>query len=118
AVRTVAIEEPRGDAALILREAAQPMPDMEPAFAEPRAHRLIDHALQAAAVNGELRHIIAGIEPARLAPDLLTEPVGVDQLVRADCDGVQPLHQHELLQFLDRMRQRVDTDAKLADAIS
>jgi hypothetical protein len=37
--------------------------------------------------------------------------------VGADRDGVEPLQQAELLQFLDRVRQRVDADAKLADAL-
>ena len=86
-------------------------------FAEPRAHRLIDHALQAAAVNGELRHVEAGIDAARLAPDLLAEAVGVEQLVGADGDGVEPLQQAELLELLDGVRQRVDADAELADAV-
>ena len=115
AVRAVAVEEIGGDAALVLFEAAEPVAGVQAAFAEPRAHRLVDHALQPAAMDGELRHVIAGIDAARLAPDLLTEAVGVDQLVGADRDGVEPLHQAELLQLLDGMRQRVDADAELAD---
>ena len=116
-VRAVAIEEIGGDAALVLLEVAEPMAGVQPAFAEPRAHRLMDHALQPAAMDRELRHVVAGVDAARLAPDLLAEAVGVDQLVGADRDGVEPLHQAELLQFLDGVRQRVDADAKLADAL-
>ena len=48
-------------------------------------------ALQAAAVNGELRQIVAGVGAARLAPNLLAETVGVKQFVGADGDGVEPL---------------------------
>ena len=93
------------------------MAGVQAAFAEPRAHRLMDHALQPAAMDGELRHVVAGVDAARLAPDLLAEAVGVDQLVGADRDRVEPLQQAELLQFLDGVRQRVDADAELADAL-
>ena len=90
---------------------------MDAQLAEPRAHCLIDHALQPAAMDGELRDVIAGIEPARLAPDLLAEAVGVKQLVGADRDRVEPLQQAEIGQFLDGMRQGVDADAELADDV-
>ena len=116
-VRPVAVEEPGGDAAFVLGEAAEPVAGVQPAFAKPRTHRLVDHALQPAAMHRELRHVVAGVDAARLAPDLLAEAVGVDQLVGADRDRVEPLHQTELLELLDRMRQRVDADAKLADAL-
>ena len=117
AVRAVSVEEPGGDAALVLPEAAEAAAGVDAAFAEPRAHRLIDHALQPAAMDRELRHVIARVDAARLAPDLLAEAVGVDQFKGADRDRVEPLHQPELLQFLDRVRQGVDADAKLADAV-
>src|SRR5262245_36252180 len=117
AVRAVPIKEPGGDAALILLEAAEPAAGVEAALAEPRARGLIDHALQAAAMNRELRHVVARLEAARLAPHLLAETVGVDQLVGADRDAVQPLEEPEPLQLLDRVRQRVDADAELADRL-
>ena len=116
-VRAVAVEEIGGDAAIVLREAAEPVAEVEAALAEPRARRLIDHALQLAAMDRELRHVVAGIEPARLAPDLLAEAVQVEQLVGADRDRVEPLQQPELLQLLDGVRQRVDADPELADAV-
>src|SRR4051812_30938355 len=93
------------------------MAHVETLVAEPRARRLIDDALQAAAMDRELRHVVAGIEPARLAPDLLPEAIGVEQLAGTDRDRVEPLQQPELLELLDGMRQRIDTDAKLADAV-
>ena len=93
----VAVEEIGGDAALVLRERAEPVAGVDAALAEPRAHRLEDHALQPAAMDRELRHVVAGVEAARLAPDLLAEPVGVDQFVGADADRVEPLQQPELL---------------------
>ena len=86
-------------------------------FAEPRAHGLVDHRLQAAAVDRELRKFEAGVGAARLAPDLLADAVGVEQLVGADADLVEPRQQAEFGQFLDRVRQRVDADAELADGV-
>ena len=90
---------------------------MKAALAEPRARRLIDHALQLAAMDRELRHVEARVGAAQLAPDLLPEAVEVEQLVGADRDRVEPLQQAELLQLLDGVRQRVDADAELADAV-
>ncbi len=52
----------------------------------------IDDALQPAAMDRELRHVEAGIEAARLAPDRSwPKRLAVDQLVGADGDGVEPL---------------------------
>ena len=62
AVAAVAVEEIRGDAAFVLRERAEPMAGVDAGLAEPRAHRLVDHALQPAAMDRELRHVVAGIE--------------------------------------------------------
>ena len=90
---------------------------MDARFSEPRPHRLVDHALQPAAMNGELRNVVAGVEAARLAPDLLTETVGIEQLVGADRDRIEPLEQAELGQFLDGVRQRIDADAQFADGV-
>src|ERR1044072_4020518 len=90
---------------------------MKAALAEPRARRLIDHALQPAAVDRELRYVEPCVRAAQLAPDLLPEPVHVEQLVGADRDRIEPLQQAQLLQLLDGVRQRVDADAELADAV-
>src|ERR1700758_3701379 len=92
----VAIEEVAGDAGLVLAERAEPMAGVEAALAEPGAHGLMDDGLQPAAVDRELRHVVAGVEAAQLAPDLLPEAVGVKQLVGADADRVEPLEQPEL----------------------
>jgi hypothetical protein len=91
---------------------------MEAALTESRAGCLIDHALQAAAMDRELRHVETRIGAALLAPDLLAEPVHVEQLVGADRDRVEPLQEPEFLELLDGVRQRVDTDAELADGVS
>src|SRR5262249_62076736 len=108
-------EKERGRAArLTLNERAEPVAEADAPFTQSRARRLIDHALQFSAVDRELRHLVAGVEPARLAPDLLAEAIGVEQLVGADADGVEPLEQPQLGKLLDRVRQRVDADAQLA----
>ena len=75
------------------------------------------HALQLAAMDGELRHGVARMHAALLAPDLLAEAVDVDQLVRADADRVQRRQQAEGGEFGDGVRQRVDADAERADRV-
>jgi hypothetical protein len=114
-MRARAVEEPRRDAALVLPEGAEAAAGTDRSRAEAFTRRLMDDALQTPAMDRELRHVVAGVEAARLAPDLLAEAVGVDQLVGPDRDRVEPLHQAELAQFLDGVRQRVDADAELAD---
>ena len=78
------------------------------------AHRLQQHAMQLAAMDGELRRVEAGVGAAQFAPHHLAEAVGVDQLARADAGAVQFRQQAECGQFLDRVRQRVDADAEFA----
>ena len=68
-------------------------------------------------MNRELRHVETGIGAARLAPDFLTEAIGVEKFVGADTDLIEPVEQPEPRQFLDRMRQRVDADTEFADLI-
>jgi len=114
-LRAVTIEEIRGHAAFVLAKRAEPMSGMDARLAKPGAHRLPDHRLQPAAVDGELRDVIARIGPAQLAPDLLAEPVGVDQLAGPHRDRVELPQQPELGELRDRMRQHVDPDPELAD---
>ena len=69
-------------------------------------------------MNGELRHVEARVGAAQLAPDLLTKPIQIKKLVGADRHCIEPLQQAELFELLDRVRQRVNADAKLADRVS
>ena len=112
-----AVEEISGDAGFILTEGAKPMAGVGSRVAEPRANRLVDDALQASAVNRKLRHVITGVEPARLAPDLLAETIGIEQLVGADADLVEPRQKPERGELLDGVRQRVDADPELVNAV-
>src|ERR1700722_8880526 len=68
-------------------------------------------------MDRELRNVVAGIEAARLAPDLLAEAIGIDELVGADRNRVELVEQAEVGKLFDRMRERIDADAKLADRI-
>src|ERR1700750_2911565 len=99
------------------RKGPQPVAGVDVRLAEPRTYRLVDDRLEPTAMNGELRHLVAGIGAAQLAPDLLAEAVGVEQLVGADPHRVEPLEQPELGQLLDGMGQCVDADPELANGI-
>ena len=74
-------------------------------------------ALQPSAMDGELRKLVACVSTTQLAPDFLTEAVGVEEFVGADADHVEPAEQIELGQLLDGVRQGVDADAELADGV-
>jgi hypothetical protein len=65
--------------------------------------------------HGQLRELVARREAPRLTPDLLAEPVGVDQLVGPDGHPVERLEQAEAGEFPDRVRQCVDADAEFVD---
>src|SRR3979411_1889251 len=95
-LRAVTVEEIRGHAAFVLAKGSQSMSGMDARLAEPRAYRLPDHRLQPAAVDGELRDVVTRVRPAQLAPDLLPEAVGVEQLVGPDPHRVEPVEQPEL----------------------
>ena len=116
-MRAATVEEIGGHAALILSERTEAAIEMNARLAEPSADRLVDDGLEPATMNGELRDFVAGIESARLAPDLLPEPVGIEKLVGPDRQGVEALEQAEFGQFLDGVGQRVDADAKFADGV-
>src|SRR5687768_7237757 len=70
--------------------------------------------MQLAAMNADLRCVVAGVEAAQLLPHGLAEAIGVDELARSYAGGIQGRQQAERRQFLDGVRQHVDADAKLA----
>ena len=83
--------EPGGDAGAVVLEAGQLVAGVHVGAADPLDHRLVQHGLQLAAVDRELRKLVAGVEAAQVAPHLLAEAVGVDQLVGSDADPVERL---------------------------
>jgi hypothetical protein len=112
----VVIDEARRHAVVVLLEPGQPAVGADDVGAQPLDHRVAQHALEDAAVDGELGHGMSGVQPAQLAPHLLAEAVHVDELVGAHRHRVQPIEQVQSLELADRVRQRVDAHAELADA--
>src|SRR3954454_14250598 len=116
-VRAGAIEEVSGDAALVLREGAEAAAGVDGLPPEPLLDGAMDDTLKTAAVDRELRHVVAGVGAAGLAPDFLAVTVEVIELVGADRDIIKLLEQTEARQLTHGMGQRVDADAKLADGV-
>src|SRR4051794_33161937 len=112
-----AIEEVSGDAALVLRERTEAAAGVDGLRPEPLLDGPMDDALKAAAVDRELRLIVAGVDAASLAPDFLAVTVEVIELVGADRDIIKLLEQAEACQLAHGMGQRVDANAKLADGV-
>src|ERR1700720_2125859 len=77
----------------------------------------MDHALQPAAMNRELRHVMSGIDAAGFAPDLLAVAIEIVKHVGADRDVIELLQQAEASKFANRMRQGIDADAEFADGV-
>jgi hypothetical protein len=78
-----------GDVVRVLGDVEQAVGWVKCGRAETVDGGLPQHGVQAAAVDGELGHFVAGEEAARFAPDLLAEVVGVSELAGADGDLVQ-----------------------------
>src|SRR5262252_2836577 len=103
------------DRALTLGYGLEHVSRMDRLAPKPFNGGITQHALQATPVDRQLRHLVARLEPAWFAPDLLAETVGIDQLACAHTDGVEALEQAELAQLGNGVRQYVDADAQLAD---
>src|SRR6266576_3319345 len=116
-MRAVAVEEVGAHAALILAKIPESVAGVDARLAEAGADRLVDDRLQPAAMGGKLRHLIAGVGAAQLAPNLLPETVGIEQLVGSDPRRIEAIEQPQLRQFLDGMGQRIDADAELANGV-
>src|SRR5215813_11013688 len=75
--------EPGPDGALALGQGLEQVTRMDRLAPKPFNGGIAQHALQATTVDRQLRYLVACLEPARFAPDLLAEAVGIDQLARA-----------------------------------
>ena len=117
ALRSGRSGEVRDHAIGILIEADQPMADVHRRFAHPLDGRLIEQPLQLAAMDRELRPGVARVQAARLGPDALAEAVAVDQLAGPDAGRVQAFQQPQLGKLLDRVGQKVDAHAELANPV-
>src|ERR1700722_18468231 len=107
----------RGHSALVLGKGAEAMTGVNDFLAETFFDRLKDDVLQAPAMDRELRHVMAGVDATNVAPDFLAMAVEIIKHVGADRDVVELLQKTEACEFADRMRQRVDADAELADGV-
>src|ERR1700761_4779546 len=97
-----AIEEIGGDPAFVLGERAEPATGMDRLRSKTMDYGLMDHALEPAAMDRELRHLVARIEPALLVPDLLAVARQVKQLMGANRDFIEPVQQTDARQLTDR----------------
>src|SRR3984957_9373348 len=117
AVAARAIEEVRGDAALVLAEGSEPAAGVNRVRSQSLLDGAVNHALQPAAMDRELRHVMAGVDTADVAPDFLAMAIEIIEHISADRDVVELLQQTKAGEFADRMRQRIDADAEFADRI-
>ncbi len=76
-----------------------------------RDEGLEQHHLQVAAMDGELRHVVAGKAAGRLAVDELAEAVVEAIFARGDGDLGERIFETERAEFARGMRQDVDADA-------
>src|SRR5205814_1137824 len=94
-MRTAAIEEMRNHAALVLGKGAEAATGVDVVLAEPLLDGAMDDALQTAAMDRELRYVVAGAEAARLAPDLLAVAVEIIQFIGTNSDRIELVQQPE-----------------------
>ena len=83
--------------------------------AEALLHRGEQHALQVAAVDRELRRLVAGPASRGLGVDELAEAVEERRLARRHRDPLQRFEHAERAQLGGRVRQDVDADAERPD---
>src|SRR5437763_17074673 len=98
-VAACAIEEICRDTALVLREGAQPASGVDRISSQPFLHGAVDHALQLAAVNRKLRHIMTAIKTARFLPHFLAMAIEIIKHVGADRDVIELLQQPQAREF-------------------
>ena len=100
-------------AALVLLDAgAKPIGD-DAVLADALLHGLVQHAVQRAAVDADLRILVAGALAARLLVDELAEAVEEAALGVLDAGREQLVAQAERGEFAHAVRQQRDADAEL-----
>ena len=78
-------------------------------------HRRQEHALQVAAVDRELRRLVAGPAAGGLGVDELAEAIEERRLARRHRDPLQRFEHAESMELGGGMRQDVDADAERPD---
>ena len=82
---------------------------------EPRPDRIEQHLVQVGAVDGEMRPLVPGSEPPRLAVDELAVTGEEGVVLRLAGNRRERVLQSERAQFLDRVRPEIDADAERTD---
>ena len=80
--------------------------------AEPFDRGVEQNLLQRAAMDRELRPLVAGLDTAWFAPDRLAMFRKISELAGAYSRRVEPIVQAEFDQLAHRMRQHIDADAE------
>ena len=113
--RAVGRGEARGDAAVVLLDADAAMAGDEALGAEPADRRVEQHLVQVGAVDRNVRPLVAGGHPPRLAIDQLTVAGEERVVLRLAGDRGERILQPQRAQLLDGVRAEVDADAERVD---
>jgi hypothetical protein len=74
----------------------------------------MEHCLQLAAENAELRHFVSGVAAPQFLPDRLAEAIAVEQLASPDTGAVEFRQETEAREDTDGVRQHVEANAELS----
>ena len=107
------VDELGADAVVSLGPAGEVVAGEDVRLAQPFGRGVEQDLLQRAAMDRELRPLVAGLDAARLAPDRLAMFGEIGEFAGAYGRGVKPVVQAEFDQLAHRMRQHIDADAEL-----
>ena len=107
--------EPHRDFVVVLRETGYGHAGAHGVGAQPLSDSGQQLGLQCAAVDGELRVVIARVSTPRFRPDQLPVAIEVDQLLRGNSVGGKLPVELQPCQHPDGVRQEVDADAQRTD---
>src|SRR5262245_2485591 len=110
--RAVRRDEARGDAAVALLDADATVSGDEAFRAQSLAHRVEQHLVEVAAMDGEMRPAMPGGEPPRLAVDELAVAGKEGIVLWLAGHGRERVLQPELAELLHRVRAEIDPDAE------
>ena len=110
------VDEIGRDASFILHKAGKPSAGDHRLGAGAFDKCIKEKFLQPAAVDGELRHLMAGMHAAQLGPDFLSGFGEIGQATGTQSHLVERAEKAKRLKLADGMRQNIDADAGLANA--
>ena len=112
AARGAAIGKARRHALIILIDAFATLVQQNAVLSQSLPHGVDQYLMQVAAMDRQLRPVIAGGTAAWLLADELTEAVVVGHFLGGDCDILQRLTDAQLGQLAHGVRLQIDTHAK------